>query len=152
MQHSDQEQMKAILKEAISAEEAAYQLYERAIDMVADEQARTVLRELRDEELLHKEMLETIDIDSWSILPEEPERDELTFSDYLVGGKLSEGADLQEIILFAIKKEKGARDFYSQLAETTSSRKAKEFFLKLSQMEEKHKQKCEALYWETYGG
>lgn len=152
MESTGRDRLKAILDEAIGVEEAAYRLYDRALTMVKDESARAVLTELRDEELLHKEMLETLDFGSWDLTPEDLVKKEVSLSDFSIGGEIGEDADLQAVLLFAVKKEEGARDFYSGVADMTTVEKEKDFFLKLAQMEEKHRKKCEALYWETYHG
>lgn len=153
MNESGHDRLRGIVEEAISAEEAAYELYDRALGIVKDEQAKTVIKELRDEELLHREMLEKLDLSSWTLIPEnlDEKEKEISASDFLVVGELEEGADFQDILTFAMKKEEGARDFYSGLARMAPAGDEREFFQKLAQMEEKHKKKCEALYWETYG-
>jgi rubrerythrin len=145
--------MKAILREAILAEQAAYDLYDRAMGLVKDEQARTVLKELRDEERLHREMLEGLQLDAWDIPPGEiVKKNEVTIADFLVGGEIHENADFQQVLLFAVRKEKGARDFYAALAKVAPDGEGREFFQKLARMEETHRTRCEALYWETYSG
>ncbi len=154
MEESGHDRLRGIVEEAISAEQAAYDLYDRALGIVKDEQAKTILRELRDEERLHRDMLEKVDLSSWRLLPaelDEKKRNEVAISDFLVPGDLKEDADFQDILLFAVKKEKGARDFYSSLADIAPAGDERDFFLKLAQMEEKHRKRCEALYWETYG-
>lgn len=153
MRSQEHDRVKAILREAIDAEQAAYELYDRALGLVKEEQARVVLRELRDEERLHREMLENLKLNAWDILPADfGKKEEVTLVDFLVGGALHEGADLQQVLLFAVKKEQGARDFYTGLAKVAPRGEEREFFQKLAQMEETHRRKCEALYWETYSG
>jgi rubrerythrin len=144
--------MEEILNQAINAEQAAFDLYDKAMGLVKSEQARTVLRELRDEEQLHKEMLESAKFESWETLPQYREEEVLTITDFLKGGELSEGADFQEVLLFAAKKERMAKEFYSGASRIAAGNDEKAFFLKLARMEELHEKKCEALYWETYGG
>jgi rubrerythrin len=152
MGSTGQQRMKEILDAAINAEQAAFDLYDRALGLVEGEQAKAVLKELRDDELLHKEMLESAAFDAWEALPRESGEDEITISEFLVGGDLSEDADFQTVILFAAKKERQAKEFYSGAAGIAAGTAEKEFFLKLARMEELHEKKCEALYWETYGG
>ena len=152
MGSTGQQRIKEILDAAINAEQAAFDLYDRAMGLVEGKQAKAVLKELRDDELLHKEMLESAAFDTWEALPQESGEDELTISEFLVGGDLSEDADFQTVLLFAAKKERQAKEFYSGAAKIAAGRAEKDFFLKLARMEELHEKKCEALYWETYGG
>jgi rubrerythrin len=154
MESTGNKRMKEILDQAINAEQAAYDLYDRAMRLVQDKQAQTVLMELRDEEKLHKEMLQSVTFDTWQIAPAKSteKKDEVTITDFLVGGEIREDADFQEVLLFAAKKEAGAKMFYAGAAEMSVGEEEKDFFLKLSRMEEQHEKKCEALYWETYGG
>lgn len=65
---------------------------------------------------------------------------------YLTGGDSLEGAGLQDTLIFAIKREQDAVDFYTRLTGTMTTKTGKELCRKLATQELGHKMKLELLY------
>jgi len=67
-------------------------------------------------------------------------------SDYLTGGDTLEGAGLQDTLIFAMKREQSAIDFYTRLTGTITDKNAKKLCENLVHEELKHKLRLETLY------
>ena len=71
---------------------------------------------------------------------------DLMLSEYLTGGETLEGAALQDVLVYAIKREQQAIEFYSKMMSTMRNRGAKWLCHRLVREELKHKFKLEILY------
>jgi len=67
-------------------------------------------------------------------------------SEYLTGGDTLEGASVQDTLLFAIKREQHAIEFYSKMMGVMRDGAAKRLCQRLVHEELKHKLKLETLY------
>ena len=109
---------------------------------------RTMLLELESEEQSHKKLLE--DLDAGKVMPlPTGEIVDLRISDYLIEGPLDEGSSLQDLLIFAAKKEAKAVELYTRLLGECPLPEQRRLFEFLIQQEKSHKLKLEKEY-ETY--
>jgi len=140
MPEEEKQKLKQILENAIKKEEYSYQIYMRAIDMTEVDSVKTLLQKLADQELLHKEKLETLDFSKIGekVIPEKIGK--IDVAEELMMTPLEEFGSLSELFKFAMKKEVEAREMYRQLAESVDDENAKNLFSMLSEEEENHRQ------------
>ena len=149
--------MKKILEGAIKIEEESYALYTRAQGMAKLPSSKTLLRELAEAELNHKQKLIAIKEGSASVYwtgvselgSETGEIEDLKIVDYMQGTTLSEDAGYPAILIYAAKREKMTYEHYRSLAEGPFARyfpQAGELFSKLAEEELIHKNKIEREY------
>jgi len=138
-----------VLNRAVAMENQSYGLYVWARDKASSPEAKTLLKELAEEELKHKdkisEVLENMErISEIGSLPEKVE--DLKIVDGLEDTKLSETATYQEILIFAGKREKETYEYYQELSQRFGENKVGKLFHKLAQEELKHKNRIEREY------
>ncbi|MBW2999278.1 ferritin family protein [Candidatus Woesearchaeota archaeon] len=140
MSEEETQKLKQILESAIKKEEYSYQIYMRAIDMTEVDSVKTLLQKLADQELLHKEKLETLDFNKIGerVIPEKIGK--IDVAEELMMTPLEEFGSLSELFKFAMKKEVEAREMYKQLAESVDDENVKKLFGMLSEEEENHRQ------------
>ncbi len=142
-----------ILKDAIQGEQEAHDLYTRAVDLVQAEHIKTLLRELAQEELGHKQKLENMLADprqlSWQVesLRAAPAED-YQVSDHLVARPLGPDADFQDVCIFAARREQESYTLYRELA-AQSSGPVRELLEAMAQDELRHKNLVERWYEEV---
>jgi rubrerythrin len=137
-----------LLQQAIKFEEEAFAFYDAAARTVKSEQAKTMLKELAQEEAGHKAKLEDVLKKgvSWGKASGKPtEAVNLHIGDFLMPAKLTEKADIQDALNVAIKREQASYDFYSSMAKAVSAATSKTFDF-LATEELKHKNKVENIY------
>ena len=143
-------EVEEIIQRAIAREEDSYALYTKAREMVRPSHVKDLLGELAQAELGHKAKLEGLlkeDLKS-VIAPERRDKVvDLKISDYLKPISLSEVAGIQDVLLLAMQNEKDARDFYTEMAQSTTGT-TKDLFEFLANEELKHKNKVETIYEE----
>jgi len=137
-----------VLDLAIQMEEQSVQLYESARKRVLSPGSRAMLKELAVEEEGHRRLL----VEAM----EHPEKVggigaaggvlDLEIVDHLESAALSPGADYQQILIYAAKREKETHDLYVELARKYRGRDVGEMFARLAQEELKHKFKLEKEY------
>ncbi|MEW6356807.1 MAG: ferritin family protein [Planctomycetota bacterium] len=137
-----------ILKLAADKENEAHWFYKKAARRVKDPGAKTMLKDLAEEELKHKALLE--DFDPARVKDWQPQHiQDLRISDFLVDRVISEDSSPQEIMIYAMKREDKAKAFYKQAAAGTSDASVRKTFDMLAEEEAKHKLKLEKLYDEV---
>jgi len=147
---SGEQYLEEILRQAIRFEEESYTMYSNAgrITQIADAQA--MLEDLAKQELGHKAKLQAIQkrgVASLAPVVKTSEAQDLKLADYLqIPAGLNEEADLQDVLLLAMQREKSTREFYLKLGDLTSPGTAKDLFALLAEEELKHKNRVEALY------
>lgn len=147
---SGEQYLEEILRQAIRFEEESYSMYSNAgrITQIAD--ARAMLEDLANQELGHKAKLQAMQkkgVASLAPLVKTSEAQDLRLADYLqIPDQLDEEADLQDVLLLAMQREKSTREFYLKLGDLTSPGAAKELFALLAEEELKHKNRVESLY------
>nr|NIV30715.1 hypothetical protein [Anaerolineae bacterium] len=99
-----------ILKDAIQGEDAAYELYSSAVEMVRAEHIKQLLGELAQEELGHKAALEKLlanpdQISGQVAAMQEAEIVDYKIADHLVARPLGPDSTFQDVCIFAAQKE-----------------------------------------------
>ncbi len=137
--------VKEIIKRAAAEEEKAHKFYTNALKLVKDEPSRIWLKELADEELKHKEMLQKFDVSK--IKQFKPTKiHDLHITEYLVDKDISEVKDFQDVLVVAMKKEQKAYHFYVGMAKSADNPDIKKLCKILAQEELEHKHKLEQYY------
>jgi rubrerythrin len=132
---------------AIYKEVASQALYLEAQRGTEDPAAIKMLAELASEELKHVEILRNMKEAGWAPGDWNPGvLTDLKLSDYLKGPDTLQGAGLQEVLIFAMKREEQSVVFYSQLMSVFRFEAAKSLCARLAQEELKHKMKLEMEY------
>jgi rubrerythrin len=138
-----------VIRMAITAEVEANQMYINASGQVKTRLAKTMLDELATEELGHKAKLESLLRGGvpWHIAAGEFKRvTDLKLGDHLVEEPLSDSADIQNVLIVAIKREKEANELYTTMAGVASDSTVRNMFDFLANEEMGHKRKIESLY------
>ncbi|MFO8009950.1 MAG: ferritin family protein [Dehalococcoidia bacterium] len=137
-----------IMETAMYKEVASQAQYDEASRRIEDPGARQLLRELAEEEGHHLKMLK--DFKEKGVQESLFDKDriaDLKITEHLTGpDKVTEGAGIQEVLLFAMKREQDAIEFYSRMMGALRTRKAKELCENLVHAELKHKQRLELIY------
>ena len=111
---------------AIYKEIAAQTLYLEAQQETDDPATRMMLGELAAEELKHSETLKKMKQAGWQ--PGDCNLStaaDLKLSDYMQGPDTLEGADLQEVLIFAMKRELESAHFYTRMMGTLRQESAR---------------------------
>jgi len=144
-----QESFKKLISLAIQREEEAYEFYTKASENAELPSSKQLLLELARQEEGHKKKLmnalgggvcETF---TCSTIEEFEGHD---LSKYLIEIPLDAGSTSQDILIVAIKREEGARDFYKSLSELTTSTSHRTVFESLAKEEQNHKDRLESIY------
>lgn len=144
-----QESFDKLISLAIQREEEAYEFYVKAAEYAELPSSKQLLKELAKQEEGHKKKLlsalsggvcETFSCNTI----EEFEGHDL--SRYLIEIPLEAGSNSQDILIVAIKREEGARDFYKSLSELTTSTSHRTVFESLAKEEQNHKDRLESIY------
>lgn len=133
-----------ILIQAIADELDAYDFYFCMVDKVEDEEAKQIYHCLANEELHHRDTLQSIlesDIATCFKLP-----DDIIAVDEESMPRLSPDMGALEALRLAIKRETMAMDDYSVLAQLSKSADQQAVFENLVRMERDHKIKLERIY------
>lgn len=141
------EELHELFENAIYKEIASEALYAAGQGKTADPGAKALMKELAAEEHNHSEILKGLRDKGTGRLTWYPQKvPDLKISDYLVSGDTLEGAGLQDTLIFAMKREQQAVEFYSGMMGMLRSAVAKRLARKLAVEELKHKLKLEMLY------
>lgn len=126
---------------------ASQAFYIAGQDNTDDPGAKALMKELAEEELRHLQVLKELKERDWKKGDWHGERiPNLMISEYLTGGDKLEGAHLQDTLVFAMKREQEAVEFYSQMMSALRSEDAKRLCEWLVHEELKHKQRLEIFY------
>ena len=137
-----------LLKLAAMKENEAHWFYKNAAARVQDPGGQAMLKELAEEELKHKDLLESFDpakVKDWK----QTHVTDLRISDFLEEKVISEDSSPQEIMIYAMKREDKAQEFFEKAASGTSDAGVRKTFEMLAEEEAKHKLKLEKLYDEV---
>jgi len=134
-----------ILKFAIQREDEAARAYGDLAQKTTDAALKILLLDLQADEVSHRKLLRELAVSDdlpqlGSSVPD------LKISDYLIEEPISPGSRMQDILIFAAKKEAKAAELYDRLLRQSSSPKHIRLFQFLSQQEKKHKLKLEQTY------
>ena len=136
-----------LLDSAIYKEIASQATYVAAQSKTHDPGAKELLKELAKEELGHSHRLKKfkekeLSEQKWY----QEEVPNLMLSKYLTGGNKIKGAGLQDALIFAMKREQQAIEFYSRMMGILRNETAKQLCENLVHEELKHKLRLETLY------
>lgn len=137
--------VKEILKQAAQQEEKAHKFYMDSLKLVKDAAAKVWLKELADEELKHKEMLQKFDASKVKQFKSEAVHD-LHITEYLVDKDVAAVKDFQDVLIVAMKKEQKSYNFYVGMSKSADGNDVKNLCKALAQEELKHKHKLELYY------
>ncbi|MFH1002581.1 MAG: ferritin family protein [Chloroflexota bacterium] len=138
---------------AIYKEIASQAVYEAGWDKTGDEGARTLLHDLAREEKKHARWLQAFKEGGLDKLPRRTrELPDLKLSEYLTGGDTLVGAGLQDVLIFAMKREQQAVEFYARLTGVLRDEAAKRLCQRLVHQELKHKLRLELFYDSLFYG
>jgi len=142
-----------LLDTAIYKEIASQASYIAGQSQTQDPAAKTLMKELADEELKHAEWLKRFKEKglvkrSWH----QQELPNLRISEYLIGGDTLAGVGLQDTLLFAMKREQQAVEFYAKMMSLIRDKPAKRLCQRLVHQELKHKLRLEMFYDDLFYG
>ena len=140
-------ELSELLQTAIYKEIASEAFYEAGQATTDDPGARALMRELAEDERRHTETLKQLrDRECRPGASHSETVSNLMLSEHLTGGDTLKGAGLQETLLFAIKREQQAVEFYSRLMSALREADAKQLCERLVHDELHHKLRLETLY------
>ena len=136
-----------LLEAAMLKEVASGAFYTEGQKKTDDPGARALLKELADMERGHLEMLKKLSRRNhppfhWRRNKATP----LRLGDYLSGGESLDEAGLQDTLIFAIKQEQKAAEFYSQMKAVFTDEEARRLCQHLIDEENEHQRKLELFY------
>lgn len=137
--------LQEIIKQAAQQEDIAYKFYMDSLKYAKDAASKVWIKELAEEELKHKEMLQNFDVSK--IKKFKPAKiQDLHITEYLVDKDVTKIKDFQDVLIVAMKKEQKSYNFYVSLAQSADSQDMKKLCRILAQEELKHKHKLELYY------
>lgn len=142
-----QDELRELLETAMYREIASQAFYIAGQNKTDDPGAKALMKELAEGELRHSQMLKGLKERDWGKGQWQNEKiPNLMISEYLTGGDKLEEAGLQDTLVFAMKREQQAVEFYSRMMGILSDQDAKGLCERLVHEELKHKQKLEIFY------
>jgi len=148
-----QDELRELLQTAMYKEIASQAFYIAGQDRTDDPAAKELMKELAEEESHHLQMLRELNEQDWRDSDWHREKiPNLMISEYLIGGDRLEGASLQDTLVFAIKREQQAVEFYSRMMGILRSKDTKRLCERLVHEELKHKLRLEMFYDDLFYG
>lgn len=142
-----EDEVSELLDQAIYKEIASQAVYEAAQKQTADPGAVALLKDLAAQEVKHSELLKALKDKGWKKEYWHPEKiRDLMISEYVTGPGTIEGASLQDVLIFAMKRELDSVEFYAQMMGLARNEDAKYLCAQLVGEELKHKMRLELFY------
>ena len=141
--------LKNILERAIQSEEHSYNLYTHLAGRVERPEAKKLLAGLAEQELKHKELLLSLDLGKAAAFKATKLEGE-GLAELMDSAPIDPKASVQDIMLFAIKKEQSACEFYRRMSEFSPNASVKGLFERLAGEELKHKGGLETFYEDMF--
>ena len=140
--------LEAALEKAIEQEQRSFEIYRRALQVVEDQSARKLLKELAEEELEHKNALEKALVGETAALHGEEEKTgpSMNLTLFVQEKPLDKNASPQDALAFAMHDEKRSVDFYQQMATQCGGAPMEEIFSRFQKDETKHLARLEETY------
>lgn len=141
--------IKEALEDAKQKEVLANEFYMKLYDYVKDLGAKAIIKELADEEIKHRELIQSI-IDGGKI--SELGQDikyyytDLGISKLVLPRVITPEMSVQDILRIAMKHEDNSRIFYEKLAEKFAGSEVEELFRKLAVEESVHRNNIQKMY------
>ena len=147
------DELAEVLDTAIYKEIASQAFYIAGQGKTQDLSARALMKELAEEELKHSQWLKDLKEKGTGKRGWHPEKvPNLMISEYLTSGGMLEGAGLQDVLVFAMKREQQAIEFYSKMTGVMRDKRAKRLCERLVHEELKHKLRLETFYDDFFYG
>ena len=147
------DELAELLDIAIYKEIVSQAFYSAGQKQTADPGAKALMKELAEEELRHSERLK--ELKEKGLEKQRWHREgipDLMISQYLVGGDRLEDASLQDVLVFAMKREQQAVEFYSRMMSMVTDEMAKHLCEQLVHEELRHKLRLEMFYDSLFYG
>lgn len=141
--------VKEALEDAKRKEELAYEFYSKLMEYVEDLGAKAVIKELAEEELKHRNLVEEImktgKIDSVGLNTKYYYTD-LGISNMVLPQVITKDMTVQDVLRIAMKHEDNSRIFYEKLGDKHAGSPAEEVFRKLAVEESLHRNSIQKMY------
>jgi len=139
-----------ILRGAIQGEVASYELYMGAVSLVQTPHIQDLLKELAQEELGHKAILEEMLANPDQLQQEVARRkaapaEDYKIADHLVAHPLGPGSTFQDVCILAAQKEQQSYELYRDLAAQNAG-EARDLLEAMAHDELRHKNLVEGWY------
>jgi len=141
----DKNVFKDIIKLAKIKEEGSYNTYIAFAKKVKNPIAKKIFKKLAEEEKGHAKFFENLNIGDVKNF-EEREINDLKLSKFLVDVDFNENISMQDTLLYAIKREDYAVDFYDALANLAFDDDVKKMLQLFKAEEMRHKKQLEEIY------
>jgi|Wag4MinimDraft_13_1082653.scaffolds.fasta_scaffold01335_5 rubrerythrin len=141
--------IKKALEDAKEKEDLAYEFYKKLENVVSDLGAKSIIRELAEEEVKHKELIDEV-IKTGKIseigLNTKCYYTDLGISKIVLPEVITEDLSVQDVLRIAMKHEDNSRIFYEKMAERFKGEEAEELFQKLAVEESCHRNNIQEIY------
>lgn len=141
------DELTELLDAAMYKEIASQAFYIAGQNKTQDPGAKALMKELAEEEQKHLQWLKNLKERGLGKRGWHQEKvPNLMISEYLTGGDILEGAGLQDTLVFSMKREQQAVEFYSKMMGVIRDETAKHLCERLVHEELKHKLRLETFY------
>ncbi len=141
------DELTELLDAAMYKEIASQAFYIAGQNKTQDPGAKALMKELAEEELKHLQWLKNLKERGLGRRGWHQEKvPNLMISEYLTGGDILEDASLQDTLVFSMKREQQAIEFYSKMMGVMRDETAKHLCERLVHEELKHKLRLETFY------
>ncbi len=134
-----------IIDYAKEAERVAQKIYADAAERARHPGSRKLLTEMAEQEAGHEKALDELDVSNIGVMTITTSED-LRIADFLEDIELKPDGDFQTILIFAMKQEQIARDFYKAMTYRCKNDDEKKLFEILAAQEQQHKATLERIY------
>ena len=142
----DYKNLKEIIEVAIAKEEEAFTIYTQAAEQTTEPSVRKLFKDLAKEEIKHKEKLSNLDTSGHFGETPIPSSSDARYIDFLVDKPVDALDNIQDVFIFAMKRERLAQHFYANTAKALTDSNAKQLFLLLANEEKNHLERLETVY------
>jgi len=147
------DELTELLDAAMYKEIASQAFYIAGQNKTQDPGAKALMKELAEEELKHLQWLKNLKERGLGRRGWHQEKvPNLMISEYLTGGDILEDASLQDTLVFSMKRERQAIEFYSKMMGVMRDETAKHLCERLVHEELKHKLRLEMFYDDFFYG
>jgi len=147
------DELTELLETAMYKEIAAEAFYSAGQNNTDNAGAKSLMKELAEDELRHLEILKGLKDRDWGKGQwNKKEIPNLMISEHLTTSDKLEGTNLQGTLVIAMKREQQAVEFYSRMTSVLRDEEAKRLCERLVHEELKHKYRLELLYDDLFYG
>ncbi len=139
---------------AMMREEAACAFYKDLAEKIDDPSIRQIFREFAEEEEKHRQLLQSLDINTLSSLFDNivSRIDDMGIPENPAPASSDAGMPIRDALILAMKREEKSQNLYSLLAESTTDNDLSLLFLGLAREEAGHKLRIEKTYQKLFAG